>query len=55
MNTSGSSEMSGHWVRAGGGGLLVALEELLGADVDVIDVAGLKPKHRGLLAEAITL
>ena len=37
------------------GGLLVALEELLGADVDVIDADGVKPKHRELLAEAITL
>ena len=31
------------------------LEELLGAGVDVISTGGLKPKHAGMLAEAIAL
>ena len=41
------------------GGLLVALEELLGCEVDVICAGGLKPDkyvgHREMLAEAIRL
>ena len=41
------------------GTLQFALEELLGGDVDVISVGGLKPGkrdgHREMLAEAITL
>ena len=36
-------------------GLKLDLEELLGCDVDVISVGGLKDKHRGMLDDAITL
>ena len=36
-------------------GLKLELEELLGCDVDVISVGGLKDKHRGILADAISL
>ena len=36
-------------------GLKLDLEELLGSDVDVISVGGLKDKHRGILADAISL
>lgn len=36
-------------------GLRLDLQELLGGDVDVISVGGLKPKHADMLAEAITL
>ena len=41
------------------GALQIALEKLLGCDVDVISVGGLKPDkregHRAMLAEAIQL
>ena len=36
-------------------GLQLDLKELLGHDVDVISVGGLKDKHRGMLNDAITL
>ena len=36
-------------------GLELALEDLLGAHVDVISRGGLKPKHAGILAAAVTL
>lgn len=36
-------------------GLQLDLKELLGRDVDVISVGGLKGKHRGMLDEAINL
>lgn len=36
-------------------GLQLDLEELLGREVDVISVGGLKGKHRGMLDDAITL
>lgn len=36
-------------------GLKLELEELLGCDVDVISVGGLKDKHSGILADAISL
>ena len=36
-------------------GLELALEDLLGAHVDVISRGGLKPKHAGILADAVTL
>ena len=36
-------------------GLQSDLTELLGHDVDVISVGGLKDKHRGMLDDAITL
>jgi len=36
-------------------GLKLDLEELLGCDVDVISVGGLKDKHSGILADAISL
>ena len=36
-------------------GLELALEDLLGAEVDVISRGGLKPKHAGILADAIPL
>ena len=36
-------------------GLRLDLSELLGHDVDVISVGGLKDKHRGMLDDAITL
>ena len=36
-------------------GLQLDLTELLGHDVDVISVGGLKDKHRGMLDDAITL
>ena len=35
--------------------LELALEDLLDADVDVISRGGLKPKHAGILADAIAL
>ena len=37
------------------GGLLADLEDLLGGDVDVLDVGGLKARRTEVLAEAITL
>ena len=36
-------------------GLQLDLKELLGRDVDVISVGGLKDKHQGMLNDAITL
>ena len=36
-------------------GLKLDLEKLLGCDVDVVSVGGLKDKHSGLLADAISL
>ena len=36
-------------------GLELALEDLLGAHVDVISRGGLKPKHAGILADAVTM
>lgn len=36
-------------------GLELALEDLLGAEVDVISRGGLKPKHAGIIADAIPL
>ena len=36
-------------------GLELALEDLLGDDVDVISRGGLKPKHAGILVDAIPL
>ena len=36
-------------------GLQLDLQELLGRDVDVISVGGLKGKHRSMLEDAITL
>lgn len=36
-------------------GLKLELEELLGCDVDVISVGGLKDRHRGILADAISI
>ena len=36
-------------------GLQLDLKELLGRDVDVISVGGLKDKHQGILNDAITL
>ncbi len=36
-------------------GLQLDLQELLGRDVDVISVGGLKGKHRSMLDDAITL
>ena len=36
-------------------GLELALEDLLGAEVDVISRGGLKSKHAGILADAIPL
>ena len=36
-------------------GLELALEDILGAHVDVISRGGLKLKHAGILADAVTL
>ena len=36
-------------------GLELALEDVLGAEVDVISRGGLKPKHAGIIADAIPL
>ncbi len=36
-------------------GLELALDDLLDAHVDVISLGGLKPKHAGILADAVTL
>ena len=36
-------------------GLKLDLEKLLGCDVDVVSAGGLKDKHSGILADAISL
>ena len=36
-------------------GLKLDLEKLLGCDVDVVSLGGLKDKHSGMLADAISL